>query len=50
MLRKYKITYIALSGRQRELTVEATSKYNAKQKFYFQYPKYEIVKVEEIEM
>lgn len=47
MLKKYKVTYIALSNRQREVVVGATSKYDAKQRFYRLYPKYEIVKVEE---
>lgn len=46
MKRKYKITFIALSKRQREVVIEATSKYDAKQKFYRMYPKYEIIKVE----
>ena len=49
MLRKFKITYIALSQRQREVVIEATSKYDAKQRFYRQHPKYEIVQVEEVE-
>lgn len=46
MLRKFKVTYIALSQRQREVVIEATSKYDAKQRFYRLYPKYEIVRVE----
>lgn len=45
MLRKYKITY-RVGLRLRTITIEATSKYNAKQRFYIQYPKYEIVKME----
>lgn len=48
MLKKYKVTYIALSNRQREVVIEATSKYDAKQRFYRMYPKYEIVRVEEV--
>ena len=45
MLRKYKITY-RVGQRLRTVTIKASSKYNAKQKFYIQYPKYEIVKTE----
>lgn len=45
MLKKFKITYRA--GQQLcTVKIEATSKYNAKQKFYLQYPKYEIVRTE----
>lgn len=47
MLKKYKITYIALSKRQREVVIEATSKYDAKQRFYRLNPKYEVIRVEE---
>ena len=48
MLRKYKITYVgALS--LRTVKIEATSKYDAKQKFYRQHPYAEIVKVEVVE-
>lgn len=49
MLRKFKVTYIALSNRQREVVIEATSKYDAKNRFYRLYPKYEIVRVEVVE-
>lgn len=49
MLKKFKITYIALSKRQREVVIEATSKYDAKQRFYRLNPKYDIVRVEEVE-
>lgn len=48
MLRKYKITFIAL-GREREVVIEATSKYDAKKRFYRINPKYEILRVEEVE-
>ena len=48
MLRKYKITY-RVGLRLRTIMIEATSKYNAKQRFYIQYPKYEIIKTEVIE-
>lgn len=47
MLKKYKITYVgALS--HRTVKIEASSKYDAKQKFYRQHPRAEIVKVEEV--
>lgn len=49
MLRKFKVTYRALS-KQRTVEIEAYSKYNAKQKFYRQYPVYEIIQIEEIEI
>ena len=45
MLRRYKITY-RVGQRLRTVIIEATSKYNAKQKFYIKYPKYEIVRTE----
>ena len=48
MLRKYKITYRAVL-KHRTVEIEATSKYDAKQRFYRQYPAYEIVKVEVVE-
>ena len=50
MLKKFKITYIALSKRQREVVIEATSKNDAKQRFYRLNPKYDIVRVEEVEV
>lgn len=46
MLRKYKVIYMGLLGRQREVVIEATSKYDAKKRFYRMHPKHEIVKVE----
>lgn len=49
MLRKFKITYVALSQRQREVVIEATSKYDAKQRFYRMHPKYEVVRIEEVQ-
>lgn len=51
MLRKYKITYFVSGARYREkeVVLEATSKYDAKQRFYRQYPKCEIIKVEVVE-
>ena len=45
MIKKYKITYRAVL-KLRTVKIEATSKYNAKQRFYHKYPKYEIVKIE----
>ena len=48
MLKKYKITY-RVGQSLRTATIEASSKYNAKQKFYIQYPKYEIVRTEVVE-
>lgn len=47
MLKKYKVTYRAVL-KHRAVEIEATSKYNAKQRFYMKYPKYEILSVEEI--
>ena len=49
MLKKYKITYRVGLLLLRTITIEATSKYNAKQKFYIKYPKYEIIKTEVVE-
>ena len=46
MIKKYKITYRAVL-KQRTVVIEAFSKYDAKQRFYRIYPKYEIIKVEE---
>ena len=48
MLRKFKVTYRALS-KQRTVEIMAFSKYDAKKRFYRQYPVYEIIKIEEIE-
>lgn len=48
MLRKYKITFRAVL-KHRTVEIEACSKYDAKQRFCRQYPKYEIIKVEEVE-
>lgn len=45
MLKKYKITY-RVGLLLRTIKIEATSKYNAKRKFYIKYPKYEIIKTE----
>jgi hypothetical protein len=48
MLKKYKITYRAVFM-HRTVEIEATSKYDAKQRFYRQYPEAEIVSVEVVE-
>jgi hypothetical protein len=47
-LKKFKLTYDD-RGTVKEVVIEATSKYDAKQRFYRQYPKYEIVRVEVVE-
>lgn len=46
MIRKFKITYRAVI-KCRSILMDAFSKYDAKQRFYRTYPKYEIVTVEE---
>lgn len=45
MLKKFKITYRAVL-KHRSVEIEATSKYDAKQRFYRLYPNYEIVRIE----
>ena len=54
MLRKYKITYVKDAEKVKPklytVKLDATSKYDAKERFYFQYPKYGIVKTEEVEV
>ena len=47
MPRKFKITYRAVL-KHRTVVMDAFSKYDAKQRFYRTYPKYEIVQVEEV--
>ena len=47
MIKKYKITYSAVLKKS-TVVMEAFSKYDAKQRFYRIYPKYEIIKVEEM--
>lgn len=47
MLRKFKVTYRAVK-REHALEITAFSKYDAKKRFYRTYPKYEIIKVEEV--
>ena len=48
MIRKYKITYRAVL-KHRTVVMEAFSKYDAKQRFYRTYPKYELISVKEME-
>ena len=48
MIKKYKITYRAVL-KHRTVEVEAFSKYDAKQRFYRTYPKYEVIQIEEVE-
>lgn len=50
MLRKFKVTYIAPNGKQRELRLDAFSRYDAKKRVRFVHPEWEIVKVEEVEI
>lgn len=47
ILKSFKVTYETVTGKQRTERIEATSKYDAKQRFYRLHPKYEIIKVEE---
>ena len=47
MLKTYKITYQSVK-RQKTVKMDAFSKYDAKQRFYRTYPKYEIIKIEEV--
>ena len=47
MKKRYLITYRKVLI-HKTIEVEATSKYDAKQTFYRQYPRYEIVKIEEL--
>ena len=48
MLRKFKVTYRAVL-KHRTMEIQAFSKYDAKQRFYRTYPKYEIISIEEVE-
>ena len=48
MSRKFKIVY-SLCSRNLELVLDASSKYDAKQRFYRLFPRGEILKVEEVE-
>ncbi len=46
MIKKYKITYRAVI-KHRTVIMDAFSKYDAKQRFYRTYPKYDLIMVEE---
>ena len=46
MEKEYKIRYKTASGYERTTTVIASSKYDAKKRFYRERPKCEIIKVE----
>lgn len=48
MLRKFKVTYRAVL-KHRTMEIQAFSKYDAKQRFYRTYPKYEVIQIEEVE-
>lgn len=48
MLQKFKVIYRAVL-KPRTVEIEASSKYDAKQRFYRLYPKYEILKVEVVQ-
>ena len=48
MPRKFKITYRAVL-KHLMVIMDAFSKYDAKQRFYRTYPKYEIIQIEEVE-
>jgi hypothetical protein len=52
MLRKYKITYFVSGARYREkeVVLEATSKYDAKKRFYREHEYAEIIRIEEVEL
>jgi hypothetical protein len=47
MIKKYKVTYRAVL-KHRTVEIQAFSKYDAKQRFYRTYPKFEIIKIEEV--
>lgn len=47
MEKTFIITYIALSNRERQIKIKAPSKYRAKQIFYLEYPKYQVLRIEE---
>ena len=49
MIHKYKITYTAVGKKEKEVVIEATSKYDAKQKFYRMHPKFEVARIEEVD-
>lgn len=48
MLRKFKVKYRAVR-REGIAEIDPFSKYDAKQRFYRTYPKYEVISIEEVE-
>ena len=48
MLKKFKVNYKAVR-KEGIVEIDAFSKYDAKQRFYRTYPKYEIISIEEVE-
>ena len=49
MLKKFKVTYLTVCRKEKTVEIEAASKYDAKNRFYRLHPKYEIIKVEEVQ-
>ena len=49
MEKTFIITYFAFSEREMQIKIKAPSKYRAKQIFYLEYPKYQILRIEEKE-
>lgn len=47
MLKKFKVNYKAVR-KEGIVEIDAFSKYDAKQRFYRTYPKYEIISIEEV--
>jgi hypothetical protein len=47
MLRKFKVNYKAVR-KEGTMEIDAFSKYDAKQRFYRTYPKYEVISIEEV--
>ena len=47
MMRKFIVTYRKVLV-HKTVEILATSKYDAKKRFYREYPKYEIIKIEEV--
>ena len=48
MKKKYEVTYRAVLHHRTKI-IEATSKYDAKQRFYRKYPNYEVISIVEVE-
>ena len=47
MRKKFKVIYWS-NGRKRVVEIEASSKYDAKTKFYFKHPCDDIIRIEEV--